>query len=190
MKKRVNKSVVILSAYILTSLFAGCGSAEAIKGYGYPTTKSNLEKAVMKVIKSNPNIVLETIQEKVIVRRYPDNINDTTTETINLSEFHGKDSAGVAAYYKSLLKIKIKIGQIENYYLLRYLGDKHYWESSATSEIFISEVHDKYGNGLSQGHNENGQFNSKMAKDFTDLFESEVVSKIDKELSLEHTGHE
>lgn len=189
MKKNIKTSVVILSIYILTSVFVGCGS-EAVKGYRYQTTKNNLEKAMMNVIKSNPNIVLDTTQKTVIVRRYPDHVNDTTTHTINLSEFHNKDSASVAAHYDGLLKIKIKIGQIENDYVCRYLGDEHYWESSTSSEIFIIEVHDKYGKGLSQRYNENGRFKnkmSKMAKDFTYLFETEVVSKIDKELNLKHT---
>jgi bifunctional non-homologous end joining protein LigD len=89
--------------------------------------------------------------------------------------------AKVASYYKALLKIEIKIGHIKNDHIFT-LGGKDYQESSVVS---IIEVHDQYGNGLSQGHNENGQFNSKMAKDFTDLFETEVVNKIDKELNLE-----
>jgi hypothetical protein len=68
-----------------------------------------------------------------------------------------------------------------------YLVDEQYWKSSASSAIFISKVTDKNGNSISQGHNENGQFNSKMAKDFTALFETEVVNKVDKELNLKHT---
>ena len=47
---------------------------------------------------------------------------------------------------------------------------------------------DKYGNSIFQGENENGEFKTKMAKDFTSLFEIEVISKIDKELNLKHSS--
>jgi hypothetical protein len=167
-------------------LLASCGDADAIKRYTYQTTKDNLEKAVTRVIESNPHILLDTSPAKVTVRRNPGNINDTSTVTINLSEFHNKDSAAVAAYYKGQLKMRIKVGQIENYFTVRYLGDEQYWSSSSTSAIFISEVSDGFGNSLSQGHNENGQFKNKMAKEFTKIFEREVVDKVDKELRLKH----
>jgi len=168
----------------------GCGSAEAIKSYSYPITKYNLEKAVLKVIKSNPHIIIDTTESKVIVRRNPDDINDTTTKTIRLSEFHGhsKDSAAIAAYDKGVIKIKIKIGEIANDYIFRYLGDEQFWKISKSSEIFIQKAADKYGNSILQGENANGEFKTKMAKDFTSLFETEVISKIDKELNLTHSN--
>jgi hypothetical protein len=55
------------------------------------------------------------------------------------------------------------------------------------SAIFIGKVTAKNSNSISQGHIENAQFNSKIAKDFTALFETEVVNKVDKELNLKHT---
>ena len=167
---------------------SGCGSAEAIKSYSYPTTKYNLEKAVVKVIKSNPHIRIDTSGSTVIVRRNPDDMNDTTTKTIKLSEFHGhsKDSAAMAADDKAVIKIKIKVGETDNDYVFRYLGNEQHWKSSESSAIFIQYVRDKNGNSISQGENENGEFNSKIAKDFTLLFETEVVNKIDQELKLKH----
>ena len=165
----------------------GCGSAEAIKSYNYPTTKYILEKAVLKVIKSNPHIIIDTTESKVIVRRNPEDVNDTTTKTIRLSEFHGKDSAFIAANDKAVIKIKIRVGEINTDYIFRYLGDEQYWKNSQSSAIFIQYVKDKEGNSISQGENENGEFQTQMAKDFTMLFEREVVSKIDKELNLKHT---
>jgi len=172
-------------------LFAswGCGSAEAIRSYSYPTTKYNLEIAVLKVIRSNPYIIIDTTESKVIVRRNPDDMNDTTTKTIKLSEFHGhsKDSAAIAAYEKGVIKIKIKVGDIDNDYIFRYLGDEQFWKNSKSSEIFIQKAADKYGNSIVQGENANGEFTTKMAKDFTSLFETEVINKIDKELKLKHT---
>jgi len=168
-------------------LSSGCGSAEAIKSYSYPTSKYNLEKAVSRVINSNPHILVDTTETKVTVRRNPNNPKDTSTVIINLSELHGKDSADVAANVNGVIKIKIKVGETDNDYTFRYLGDEQYWKSAKSSAIFIQNVTDKHGNNISQGKNENGEFNSKMAKDFTSLFEREVVSKIDKELNLKHT---
>ena len=171
----------------LLFLSSGCGSAEAIKSYSYSTTKDNLEKAVLKVIQSNPHIVMDTNQAKVIVRRNPGDFNDTSTVIINLSDFHSPDSASVAANNRGVIKIKIKVGEIENDYIFRYLGDEQYWKSSKSSAIFIQNAIDKHGNSVSQGENEKGEFDSRLAKDFTSLFESEVVTKIDKELNLKHT---
>ena len=178
---------IILYVIVLTATISGCGSAEAIKSYSYRTTKSNLENALMEVIKTNPNIVLETIKREVIVRRNPDDPNDTASVTINLSDFHGKDSAGIAESYDAETKIKIKIGEIENEYQLRYFGDRQFWNNSGNSKIFISAVSDRHGHTLMQGHNENGEFRSKMAKEFTELFEQEVINKIDEKLNLKHT---
>jgi len=173
----------------LVFLLIGCGSAEAIKIYSYPVKKTSLEKAVVKVLKSNPNIVVDTSESIVIVRRNPDDMNDTSIKTIKLSEFrgHSKDSADIAANEKAVMRIKITVGELENNYVFRYLGDEHHWNISSGSEIFIQYAKDKQGNSISQGNNENGEFNSKLAKDLTSLFETEVVSKIDKELNLKHT---
>ena len=171
----------------LLFLSSGCGSAKAIKVYNYPITKDNLEKTVLKVLKSNPHIVMDTAKSKVRVRRNPNNLDDTSTVLINLSDFHSPDSAQVAAFFKRYIKFKIKVEQIENYYEFHFLGDEKYWKSSPSSAILLSEVRDKHGNSISQGHNENGQFYTKMAKEFTALFEREVISKIDKELNLQHT---
>ncbi len=175
--KHIIRPIVILGLLFLTSLIVGCGSAEAIKGYRYPTTKNILEKAVMKVIKSNPNIYLDSTTNRIL----------DSTMLKDRNKWTATDSAYYYDNLNAYVRIKIKIGERENDYVFRYLGDKHYWESSTSSEIFISEVHDKYGKGLSQGHNENGEFKSKMAKEFTELFETEFVNKVDKELNLKHT---
>src|SRR5215213_334047 len=186
--KKIIRPIILLCIYVLLLVFSGCGSAEAIKGYHYQTKKRNLERAVMKVIKANPHIYLDSSEPKVIVRKHPNNdYSDTTKDTINASDYHDAHGVDSIDFFSSLyayVKIKIKVGEVDNDYVFRYKGDWRNWDSSLTSEIFISSVHDKYGNGLEQGHNEKGQFRSKMAKEFTDLFEAEVVDKLDKELNL------
>ena len=111
--------------------------------------------------------------QKVLVRRNPDNPNDTTTVIIHLSDFHSPaDSAWVAAWNKAITRIKIKVGEIENDYQFRYLGGEQSWKSSTSSGIFLLKATDKTGNSINEGE--------------TSLFEKEVVSKIDKELNLKH----
>jgi hypothetical protein len=166
---------------------SGCGSAEPIKRYSYPTSKYKLEEAVLMVINSNPHITVDTTQNEVIVRRNPDNPDDTATMLIDLSEMHGKDSADVAASFNGVIKIKIKVGEVENDYIFRFSGNEQDWKSSSSSAIFIQNVTDKKGNSICQGQNENGEFNSHIAKEFTSLFERELVSKVDEALKLEHS---
>jgi hypothetical protein len=180
-----------ITKYIKLLLFSfflsGCGDATAVKVYRYKTTKENLEKAVTKVVEGNPDIVLDTSPATVIIKRNPNDKNDTSTVTINLSDFHSKDSAQVAAFYKGQFKVSIKSGTRISYFTLRYLGDEQSWKSSSTSAIFISEARDGLGNKISQGHNENGQFKSKLAQEFTNVFERNVVDKVDRELQLDHS---
>ena len=180
--------------YTRTSLFlgvlflaSGCSRFEAIKSYRYPISKYNLEKVVSRVINSNPNIIVDTTELEVTVLRNPNDPNDTTTRKIKLSDFHDKkDSAEVAAHFAGVTKIRIKAGTTDTHYTFRYAGEEQDWKNSENSTIFIQEITDMHGNTFRQGENENGEFNTKIAKDLTVLFEKEVVSKIDKELNLKH----
>ena len=180
------KYLQALSLSCCLFLSSGCGDASAIKRYNYETTKGNLEQAVIRVIHANPNIIVDTAEPQVTVRRNPGDPKDTSTKKIDLSDFHDNDSASTAAYFSAYVKIKIQVDQHTNSYTFRYLGDEQHWKTSASSAIFISEISDGDGNSISQGHNENGQFESKMAKEFTEVFEREVVDKIDSELKLKH----
>jgi len=170
----------------LTSTIEGCGSAEAIKAYRYHTTRYNLEKAIMTVIHSNPHIYLDTIPRTVIVRRNPNDNSDTTTMVINAEDYTGKERDQILADYAARTMIRIKVGQIENTYVFRYFGSEQFWKKSPSSEIFIIVAHDKSGNGLEQGQNEHGQFKSKMAKEFTELFEKELLIKVNQVLNLKY----
>src|SRR5689334_3163388 len=104
MMKSAITPIVSLWAIIFTSLPAGCGSAEAIKGYRYSTTKDHLEAAVRKVIKSNPNIYHDSMQEGKL---------DSVMEKAE-REHSVADSA---VYYndgKHYVTIKIKVGEDQN----------------------------------------------------------------------------
>src|SRR5687767_2951420 len=85
-----------------TSTIIGCGSAEAIKAYNYQLTKDKLEKAVSKVINSNPHIALIPISRTVVVRKHPNDNSDTTTMVINVEEYTGEGKQSVLDYYSSM----------------------------------------------------------------------------------------
>ena len=168
---------VAIGILVLTPFIVGCGNAEAIKEYRYPTTKVNLEKAVRKVIKSNPNIYHDSTQENKL-----DSIMEKARREHSVA-----DSALYHNDGKYHVTLKIKVGQIENSYIFRYQGNEQDWESSSSSGILIVSVRDKYGNSLSQGNNAHKEFSSKTAKESANLFETEFINKIDTELNLKHT---
>jgi hypothetical protein len=173
----------------LIFFLSGCGSAEAIKSYDYPIKKDKLDPAVRKVLRSNPHIIVDSTPSKVIVRRNPNDPADTSTMEINLTDFHERDSAELAENETATFRITITDGKIENQYVFRFYGNKFDWKTSGSSAIFIHSAKDKNGNSILQGQNEHGEFYSQTAKDFTSLFEKEVVTNIDKELNLKHTSH-
>ncbi len=164
-----------IRALALIFLFAGCGGAGSIKSYRYTTTKYELQKAVMKVIRDNPNIYRDSSKDQAV---------DTTLET-KYKDSPLVDIATGDNYYndgRNYVTIKIKDGPIEDEFTFRYYGDEAYWKSSSSSEIFIVYAHDKDGNGGSDG---NGDISSGMEKEFAAFFEKEFVTKISKELNLE-----
>lgn len=158
----------------LIFVFSGCGSAKGIKNYHFPVTKYVLEKAVMKVINSNSSI-------------YRDSSHDKTIDSIYKNSENQERSINDDMYFndlKNYVTFKITVGETSNTYTFRYLGDESRWKNSTTSEIFITYARDKYGNSLSQGHDENGEFTSKLAKDLTAFFEAEFVNKVERELNV------
>lgn len=162
--------------FILTFLFAGCiaaGTHGSIKGYQYSIVKDSLQKAIMTVIKNNPNI-------------YRDTSLDSLGSSPALDHSDGGDYSAGDNYYndiKHYVTIKIKSGQRVDEYIFRYYGADEDWKTSPTSKIFICYAHDKDGNGGSEG---DGGISKKMAQEFTGVFEKEFVNKVDKELNLTH----
>jgi hypothetical protein len=175
MIKKYSYSSVAGLAMLLTGCFIGAGTHGSIKGYKYLTKKENLQQAVMKVVTNDSNI-----------------FRDTSLDHLGSSPLldHGdspRDYAAGENFYndiKHYVTIKIKAGEELNEYTFRYYGADEDWKTNESSEIFIAYAYDKYHVGGSEG---DGKITKKMAKDFTDVFEKEFVSKIDKELNLDHT---
>ena len=176
--KNILTLIWICCGLVLTVSICGCGTHGSLKGYRYAASKYDLEKAVMAVIKSNSNI-------------YRDTTKDYSGSSPALDSIHSnRDFSAGDNYYndiKHYVTITITSGKIVNEYTFRYYGDDEEWANSFSAEIFICYAHDNKGRGGSEG---NGGITRKMKKMFTEVFESEFVNKIDKELSLPHTETE
>lgn len=165
--------------FVLAVLFVGCigaGTHGSLRGYRYSVSKDSLQKAIMTVIKDNPNI-------------YRDTSLDSLGSSPMLDHNGGNYSAGENYYndIKHYVTIKITSGQKINEYVFRYYGPDEEWKTAPSSKIFICYAHDKDGNGGSEG---NGGVSRKMAKEFIEVFEKEFIAKLDKQLGLSHLDTE
>ena len=165
--------------FAVTFFLVGCigaGTHGSIKGYQYSIKKDSLQRAIMTVIKNNPNIFRDTLLDRLGSSPFLDHSD-------------GNYSAGENYYndIKHYVTIKITAGQKVNEYVFRYYGPDEDWKTSMTSEIFICYAHDKDGHGGSEG---NGGVSKRMAKDFTEVFEKEFVDKVDRILNLTHSDTE
>ncbi len=175
MRMKIITLGIILTTTFMTSCFMGAGTHGSLKCYQYSTPKDKLESAVLKIIENSPKIKRESLRD-------PKNFYHITYD-------QGKKDSIFDNYYNdgSYLTIKIKTDSEENEYVFRYGGDSLFWKNSGTSSIFICYAYDKFGNGGSEG---NGGVDSKTLKQLTDVFESELVNIIDKELNLHHSEPE
>jgi len=155
-------------------LFAGCGGAGSIKSYRYATTKYELQKAVMTVIRNNSNIYRDSSKDNRVDTTLEEKYKDSMVDIATGSNYYNDG--------RNYVTIKIKAGQTEDEFTFRYYGDEEYWKSSPSSELFIAYAFDKDGKGGSDGH---GDLSNKQEREFTDLFEREFVTKVNKELHLE-----
>jgi hypothetical protein len=152
---RVSLNFIIILLLILGGCVLG-GTHGSIKNYDFPISKYVLEKAVLKVISSSPNIQRDTAKNY-----YNDGENYITLE--------------------------ITKGDILNRYTFRFYGGKEDWDTAKTSEIFIAYAKDKEGNGGSEGNGAIKWYKPGLKKELVSLFESEFISKLDKELGVNHT---
>ncbi len=135
--------------------------------------KDNLDSAVTYVIKSNENIIRDTVGNKILA--YVGNGKQDTIIDNSYNDGH--------TYVT--LKIKTDKGQCD--YIFRYYGSEEDWKRAKTSEIFICYAYDEYGQGGSEG---NGGVGSKTLKHLTEVFEKELVVKVDEKLHLTHSETE
>jgi len=149
----------------------GAGTHGSIKGYQYPVTKTELEKAVMTILQNKTNVYRDTI------RNYMVDVTNGKNDTIENNYYNDG---------KNYVTLHIKTSDGLNDYTFRYAGDSLDWANSRTSEIFICYIYDDKGNGGSEGNGKWGQTDGTTKKKMIDLFETEFINKIDKLLSKNH----
>jgi hypothetical protein len=168
----MKNSILIILTAVLTGCGFGAGTHGSIKGYQYPVTKSELEKAVMTVLQSKTKVYRDTI------RNYMIDVTDGKNDTIENNYYNDG---------KNYLTLHIKTLDNVVDYTIRYYGDSLTWANSRTSEIFICYIYDGKGNGGSEGNGKWGQTAGNKQKKMINLFETEFINKIDKELNKKHT---
>lgn len=166
---------------ILTTCLTGCflsgGTHGSIKSYIFSCRKDTLQNAIMNVIKNNPNIQRDTSLDYLGSSRLLDSIDCNNCP------------AGDNYYndIKHYVTIKITSGREINEYTFRYYGPDNAWETAASSQIFICYAYDKDGNGGSEGNNGINQGTENLKKKLIDVFETELIEKVDQELKITHT---
>lgn len=158
---------------------AGHGSLE---NYQFDVSKAKLEAAVMKVISANKNIYREPQTSEEYKKIYKE-----ITKERNKEDKNGYVDTNYVDYYndgKNYVTIKIKDKDYE--FTLRYYGDEIEWKSSPKSEFFIVFARNKYGKG--GGFNNNPD--PKLVKQLVDVFKSEFVDKVAKELNIKYSIRE
>lgn len=159
---------------VLTVFVSGCmmltNGHGLIKGYRYNVKKHILEQAMLSVVKQDTSMYFDTVKRYIAIQTgnkidtvldnyYNDNINYYTLVMRNASE--------------------------EDRYIFRFYGNKEYWDSSATSEIFIcyeQDGRDLYKEGSGKG--------SDKEEKLTSFFKNKVIDKIDKVLKINHKVEE
>lgn len=167
----------LIASLLLSGCFMGAGTHGAIKSYSYACSKNNLQQAIMKVIKNNPNIYRDTSLDYLGSSPLLD-----SADCINCS-------AGQNYYndIKHYVTIKITSGQEVNDYTFRYYGADESWATATASKMFICYANDKAGHGGSEGNGGIIRRTKALTKRLTNVFEAELIAQVDKELGMGHT---
>lgn len=82
------------------------------------------------------------------------------------------------------LTIKILNKEMSNEYILGYYGSKRDWEQMDSSSIAICYAYDKYNRG---GDELEKDFPQELKNELVRFFEEYFITKLDRELGLQHT---
>ena len=135
--------LILVCSVIISPTLHFVGGAGKIKGYQYPVTKVELEKAIQAVLKNGTNVHRDT---NLYFYSSYDSINKVTTESSDST----KGSVRVTQYYNdgvNYLTVYISANGFRYEYILGYYGDSTYWKESQNSEIAIIYAYDEKNNG-------------------------------------------
>lgn len=93
----------------------------------------------------------------------------------SVKDYYNDDTAYITLHFPE--------GEYVYKYTFRYYGDKEYWDTSSTAEIFIAIVHTEMRDGRSVPVR---KYNAEVKKELTERFEHAFISKIDSSLGMNH----
>jgi hypothetical protein len=115
--------------------------------------------------------------EKAVQRVISEN---KTIEQDSVKDYYNDDT--------TYITIRILSGNNDDTYTFRYGGDKEYWDSSKVSSISIAYAHNKNNEGGSEGNGGIKWYNFKLKEELTKVFEEELISKIKRDLEVNHSA--
>ncbi|MBC7552933.1 MAG: hypothetical protein H7257_03030 [Taibaiella sp.] len=160
--------------FFIIIIFSGCltaGTHGSIRSYKFPATKYELQRAVENVFAKKNNIYEDTIAHYII------DITNGKSDTI-FSDYYNDGNRYVT--------LNIEFGSEKNNYVFQYSGDKEYWDTSKISFISVAYAYDKKGSGGSAAKGDFTWYNPSLKKKLIQVFESEFINELDKELGKKH----
>ena len=165
--------ILLLGGYFIYTIGQmSPGTHGSIEAYKYPVSKLELEKAVNIVLKNTDNVKRDTIDNSIT------KVNSKGDSIGKIRDNHYNDG-------KRYLTVFINFHGEVCQYTFQYTGTDAEWDSSKDSEISIAYAWDGGNRGGNEGHNDfNGK--SDLKKKLTDIFESEFLEKVNKQLGKKY----
>ena len=179
MKLKYILSCLVISIFVIWFFFLGEWNYGYVKSYSYSCKKDVLQKAIMTVIKNNPNIYRDTSLDYLG--------SSPALDSLNVS---GKDFAAGDNFYNDIkhnVTIKITSGKEINEYIFSYLGPSEDWKTTESSQISICYAYDKNGKGGGLHNSGLNWRTGKLKKKLIDVFEVGFIQKVDSVLNIVHT---
>lgn len=150
--------------------------------YSFEVKKKNLETAIMKVIETDSNFY----REPEVSQEYKDIYKEITKERNKENPDLQVDTNYLDYYNDGKNYITIKIKNTDYKFTFRYIGDEEYWNNSTNSQFYIVYMRDEYNRGGGYKDKLEPQFVDKL----TNVFETEFVQKVSKELGIAYSKKE
>ncbi|MFW0718437.1 hypothetical protein [Pedobacter sp. N23S346] len=144
--------------------------------YSFEIKKKELEGAIIKVIETDSNFY----REPEVSQEYKDIYKEITKERNKENPDSEIDTNYVDYYNDGENYVTIKLKNTDYKFTFRYIGDEEYWNNSPNSQFYIVYMRDEYNRGGGYKDKLEPQFIDKL----TNVFETEFVQKVSKELGI------
>ncbi|MDB5253043.1 MAG: hypothetical protein JWP27_2212 [Flaviaesturariibacter sp.] len=153
-------------------LLFGClsaGTHGSINAYQYPVTKYRLAEVVDSIIDHSPSIRRDSM------RNYMIDMTNGKNDTIE-NRYYNDDTTYQTIY--------VKTAKGYDSYIFRFGGGREEGDTSGSSNISVAYAYDEQGHGGSEGNGAFSWYNGRLKRRVLDVFESELVSKVDRALGV------